>query len=311
MSPWEQVRIAIRDRDSGSLSRVKQALCQKKVPPKTRIAIQAMLDMTEGRFERARKGLLSLSKKRALVPEERIALGLSQIGPDPKGAYQTFRGLIELEKPDCRVFEGLGAALLTTGQILQALPPLKRAAGLDPQSWNAWHLLGTAHLAQGKAREARENFDKALELFPGLPSSLVGFARASLRLNDVGPAIERLAPIVTQSPRHPDLAKALADCYLKQGNTKRASGTLLPAARVSKDPSFLCYFVDVSLSAGRMKAAEAGLMTLRLRKANPDQYKELAERFEALGSPPAKSTKAPTPRAAPKEHRPETASELR
>src|SRR5262249_7912740 len=60
----------------------------------------------------------------------------------------------------------LGAALLESGDVEQALPPLQRAVGLQPASAAAHYSLGYALLQLQRFGQAETEFQRALKLDP-------------------------------------------------------------------------------------------------------------------------------------------------
>lgn len=74
------------------------------------------------------------------------------------------------------------------------LDELKRAVETNKEDANAWHQLGVALNRAGQPKEARQAFQKAIDLRPDFAESFIGLAYTSLAINrvdDVGYAAHR------------------------------------------------------------------------------------------------------------------------
>jgi Flp pilus assembly protein TadD len=70
-----------------------------------------------------------------------------------------------------------GTAAVALGDFDQAIDYLRKAAGLEPSNFDAWHSLGMAYMKAGRYPEAVEAGKKAVELSPNDQ-----FARVSLSM---------------------------------------------------------------------------------------------------------------------------------
>jgi len=68
---------------------------------------------------------------------------------------------------DERAFNRLGYRFIRAGEIKKAIAVLKMAAGVFPDSWNAWDSLGEAYLYDADEEESVRCYEKSLELDPG------------------------------------------------------------------------------------------------------------------------------------------------
>jgi len=150
--------------------------------------------------------------------------------------------------------------------------------------------LGVYYLDQAKDIDrAEQQFNKALERFPGLPSAIVGLAHVYLRRADVDRAFNLM---LENGPRHRNNVEIMNGCalvLLKKGNPQ---GALKAAARSIElkwnDPQPW----EISGEAWRQlgqwrKAAQCWEEALRMNPANPRALLALVEIYDRLKDEPA------------------------
>ena len=85
----------------------------------------------------------------------------------------------------------LGAAYLREGSLPDAVMALERAVEEDPRNWDAWQKLGLAYGASRAEEQARDAFDKALQIAPKSGEVNANYGAYLMKLGDVDAAIER------------------------------------------------------------------------------------------------------------------------
>lgn len=61
----------------------------------------------------------------------------------------------------------LSEVLANSGQLQQAITEEKSALRLEPNDADGWNALGTEEASAGRVAEARQDFNRALQLDPG------------------------------------------------------------------------------------------------------------------------------------------------
>jgi len=112
-------------------------------------------------------------------------------------AIAEFRKVTELEPTAPAGFVSLGQAYLENRDYAGAIPPLKQALKLDPDSIPAHRLLGYALLAQGHSAEAISHLEKAQD------AAALGIAQ--LESGQLQAAVTNLQAALAKHPNDPDL----------------------------------------------------------------------------------------------------------
>jgi tetratricopeptide (TPR) repeat protein len=195
--------------------------------PADAVVWYALLDVAQGKPDRALPLLEKLASAKAPPPLAHVALGraLEALGrsADAEAAYKAAMER-EPRAPDGPA--ALGRLLLATGRARDAVAPLEKAARLDasdlaarralgearlaagqpgtaradldfvllasPRDAVALRLLSEAWLAEGQAQEARRAADRALAVAPRDPAVLLAASHAALAVGD-GPGARKLA----------------------------------------------------------------------------------------------------------------------
>ncbi len=131
-------------------------------------------------------------------------------GQDPETAW----GGAVVEKPAAEFLNELGAFLIETGKIAEAVPILRTALRWNEEDPRIWNNLGTAFLGMGEPREGGEVFGEGLKRAPESIELRYGLARAYLDAGVPGRAETELAAVIARRPgfaaAHYDLARAAA-----------------------------------------------------------------------------------------------------
>lgn len=118
----------------------------------------------------------------------RIAMMNSQF----EEAVSLFTRAHELQADSNEIVHELSRAHTKLGAIDQSIEILKSYVERDDQSTETWVLLGQAYLADRQFEPARQAFEKALVLFPDLPSAQQGLGTVLVRLGQREKAAELL-----------------------------------------------------------------------------------------------------------------------
>jgi tetratricopeptide (TPR) repeat protein len=171
-------------------------------------------------------GVAALGRALALNPEDTVVAAL-------RGAYLTQAGkareavdLLEpyaqQADPDVEVLTTLGLALAKLGRAPQALAVLARAREMEPRNGTILVHVGTVHLMARDEKRAREAFEAALALNPGVAraQSSLGFLAAEHgRLDE---ALEHWKKAIALDPRECDGLLALGELLRSRGRPEEA-----------------------------------------------------------------------------------------
>ncbi len=141
-------------------------------------------------------GLLFQTVSPEAVQHARAGLAAKQQGNLPTAIIE-FRKVTELAPDLPAAYVNLGAALLENHQYADAIPPLKRALGVDANLAGADQMLGYALLGAGYTQEALPHLEKA-----GDPGTL---GIAQLKLGKLVEAIQNLNLALEKHPNDPNL----------------------------------------------------------------------------------------------------------
>ncbi len=171
------------------------------------------------------------------------------------------------------VVKDLSRALTKLGKISEAEDVLAEFVDRHPESTETLVLLGQAQLARRDFESAKGSFERALELYPGLPHAQQGLGTALIRLGDRERAKELLnsqreSRLDISKNRSPEevLQDELIDystrfvfaaqVFLSHGNWQRATDTLyLAAACDDSNRTAWTLLLDIQKEAGNSTLA--------------------------------------------------------
>ena len=129
-------------------------------------------------------------------------------------AIAQYRELVRTEPEFAQSYNGLGYALLTTGRAPEAVAPLRRALELQPDSAEAHSNLAFAFIQAGRSQEAVAPLRRAVELQPDYFEAHYNLAHALSALGQPHPAVRAFREALRLQPDWPaalrDLAEILA-----------------------------------------------------------------------------------------------------
>jgi tetratricopeptide (TPR) repeat protein len=151
-----------------------------------------------------------------------------------------------------RNYLSLGSVFYERGYPETSETFFRRALQDDPASFEALYGLGSVYLQQGKLKEARESFERALKLesgYPGtIPNAWNNLGILSVREGDGGAAIEYFQRALQIDPAHLIALLNLGNAYRQQKEWAGAKKTLLRAFAVAPDDP------EVNYSLGMVSA---------------------------------------------------------
>lgn len=261
--------------------------------------LYAALKFSQGNYIEARKVLENLL---SFDPEDAWSLSLladvAVLEGDPEKSVENYRRIVELhpESESAHLRLALGLMLedqdaarralaeaerkgqspgqarllavvshLNAGDWDSAIAMGKKLIEEQPENWDAYTLVGGAHVGNGEPGEARKLFAKALQLKPGNPNAASNLARLELRDGKVAEARNLYEQVLEHHPAETSALLALSTLDQQQGNYEAATKRLEKA--VADSPN------DLSL--------RLGLARLYLRTGQPSRNLSLV--YEAKG----------------------------
>jgi TolB-like protein/Tfp pilus assembly protein PilF len=148
-------------------------------------------------------------------------------------AERHFERSIELNPRYATAHQWFGLLLAWTGRFEEGYAELKRAIRLDPHPM-VIHVLGYLYFIKGRDEEAIEQFEKALELDPGLAQSYQVLGLTYLHMGRFETAIAAGRKAVELSPRAALFIATLGEIYAAAGYQDEAQRTLEQLMEFSK-----------------------------------------------------------------------------
>jgi tetratricopeptide (TPR) repeat protein len=194
---------------------------------------------------------------------------------------------IQRQVPDgaggaARVQLNLGADLLQSGKIGQAIVELKKAIALDPQSAAAHMLLGEAYLAQRSVSmiaEAKAELQQALDLDPSLIWARFYLAKVYIDQGRLDKAKDELERGLALRPDIPHFLSLLGEVSRKLGNPDLS--IQLNRRALKADPSMTPAYYYIGLAYMDLKKEDDAIRELESSLKSPYVAPEM---YLTLGS---------------------------
>lgn len=244
---------------------------------------RAAVALETGRATQAKQLYGSILAAAPDDPEALAGLGEAEILlGDDGAALEHSRKAAELagERPDlkARALHNAGIALLLTGRAAEAEQALETAVELDPTSWRAWNALGRARDARQAWDEARAAYERALALTTDQAPVLNNLGMSRLSAGDQDGAAALFVRALEASP---DLAAAETNLRLALALGGRYEEAVAGVA--AKDlPDALNNAGYAALLRGDY--ANARLLFLRAIDASPGFYEPARSNLRFLDS---------------------------
>ncbi len=193
-------------------------------------------------------------------------------------AVPIYRELVRAMPDNPGLALNLGLALDMSGDKRAAIREYQAVLKLDPQSFPARLLMGTAYLDLGQPSEAIVPLEESLKLRPGNQEAQATLADAELALERYGTAAARFEKLAQQDPASPRVWYGLGACY--EGLAQKSFDDL---AALTPNSTYWFYLVAESRYANKQtysafyfyKQALAAMPSLRgVHSAIAEVYKQ-------------------------------------
>src|SRR5208282_278552 len=164
----------------------------------------------------------------------------------PGEAVPIYRELVRAMPDNPGLVLNLGLALDMSGDKRGAICEYQAVLKLDPQSFPARLLMGTAYLDLGQPSNAIGPLEEAVKLEPGNPGAQATLADAELALERFGKAVSRFEQLSRQDPSNPKVWYGLGACY--EGLAQKSFNELTDVAANS---AYWLYLVAESRHANK------------------------------------------------------------
>jgi tetratricopeptide (TPR) repeat protein len=117
----------------------------------------------------------------------------------------------------------------------EGIAKVRQFLASSPDVWNGWFLLGWAHRRLGRYTEARDAFEKALELGSTETDTLNELSICHMELGDYDAAYRRLTQALRQEPENVKVISNLGILSMKREETDEALGYFRAALEIEPD----------------------------------------------------------------------------
>ena len=178
-------------------------------------------------------------------------------------------------------------AYRSVGRLDEAIAVLRQQITVTPQNAQAYYLLGVILRQQGKTDEARQAFERTLQLAPDnlLPiDQLVGL---DIESNDFKSAMQRVQSALQKTPNSASLYVIESKVYVAQREWDQAEAALLKALTLDPNSSpAYDLLISTYLAANKLPQALNQIQTaLAKRPDNPQLLMTLGEIYEKQKDP--------------------------
>ena len=134
-------------------------------------------------------------------PEVWNSLGIARAsGGDLAGALEAFRGALAADPKNSEAYQNMGIALLQAGRTREAIDAFEKAFALDDKLPRAWNAYGVALERSGRGPAAIDAWKKAYALDPEQFDALYNIALVAARAGDRATARDALEKFVERAP---------------------------------------------------------------------------------------------------------------
>ena len=179
-----------------------------------------------------------------------------------------------------------GRAAFAGSQYGEAILPLSRYVKAHPDDAGARSVLGLSQFLSGKYRDSVETL-KPIEKTELAPQVEYAYASSLVESGEVGAGTEHLLALEKTHSEIPDVHRALAEAFDRQGDHKRAIEELHTAIQLSPEDSGSHYDLGrIELAGGNSTEAIPELETaVRLSPKSKEFHHELADAYTAAHRP--------------------------
>jgi Flp pilus assembly protein TadD len=175
--------------------------------------------------------------------------------------------------------------LYRKGRRAEASSRMDQMVELNPSNPRTRYLRGRLYLSLGKNKQARMDFEKAVEISPRYANAYVGLALYSFTKGDSGGGIRHLEKAVKLVPYHPEALTLLGMAYSDIGQTGKAMDIFYRS--IKTDPFGYDEIVNMGTALTREGKVAEGcryyLKAIKLYPESPVPYYNLAYLFYMNG----------------------------
>ncbi len=150
-------------------------------------------------------------------------------------AEQHFRATRRLEPKFPKINESIAELLLRRGAVAEATDLLNQAIAVDPYSFIAHYLLGTAYARMYDWRKSYEEFVAAIDNDPSEPTAWQMCGEVLLKLQQLDEAEQYLRKALELNPHLTDAIVNFGYLFLKRGDHQRAREYFEQALKLEPD----------------------------------------------------------------------------
>lgn len=204
-------------------------------------SVQAMLHLARLRSSHGGEGaaLGLLRRALALAPSsEEVLSAVARTALDsrePATAIPVLQPLVRMQPEVAEYAYLLGVAWLQVGDFPAALEPLERAAELEPDRPLTLIALGMALNHQKRYGPAREALTESLRLEPGHLEAVAALAESEQGLGELDEAERHARRVLSEDPRHATANLVLGMIRMEQGRLAEARDALVQAVEAEPD----------------------------------------------------------------------------
>ncbi|MCI5066039.1 tetratricopeptide repeat protein [bacterium] len=200
-----------------------------------------------------------------------------------KEAEEALREAVSLDSKNLSAIFNLASVLIQRGKLEEATRLLKKHAAAAKTDAGLYARLGDAYFSSQKLPEAREAYERALELNPNLPKVPARLGTV-LSLSDTVPnhlsqAIAHYLHAVDQEPNNADYLSNLVNLYLVTNAPEKAVSTAKRALQLNPSPEL---YASLGAAYELQKEWKNSLIAYQRSKDLGNSNDELEEKIEAL-----------------------------
>jgi tetratricopeptide (TPR) repeat protein len=218
----------------------------------------------------------AFEKAAALKPEDgavrtKLAQGYLASG-DPNRAVSVLESVVDMDREFSPARYMLAATHMQRQDYAEVLAVAQELSRKQPDSPLPYVYMGEAYVAMNEPEKARDAFEKALQLDPGLELASARLAKMEQQSGQTDSARQRYEAILASDSVDPQAlraaAKALAEMDLAKGDVESAKARYRAVlAKVPEDSYALTSLAQLAAGEGRM--SEAIKLLVRARTSDP------------------------------------------
>jgi tetratricopeptide (TPR) repeat protein len=173
------------------------------------------------------------------------------------------------EGPDIADLHALAECALNLDYLDEAIQLCREAIDINDETGYSYSLIGEALIKQGETDNAFENFEKGIQLSPGIPEVWLALFEAQTQDNNTSDAIETLHAASQSIPESTEIHLALGELQLEQNALTEALTTFKKGAELDPQNTRLALKLGMTLHLlGHLDAAREVLGQAHHRRPN-------------------------------------------